>query len=207
MGQLVRNLTNISVVVFLAFASLNTRVAAGPFEDATAAFNRGDYEAVLRVVRPLADQGNAKAQALLGTMYENGEGMAQDLAEGVKWLRKAAEGGEVSAQDYLGVLYATGDSGLEQDYSQAAKWYRKAADQGDPHAQNSLGSMYAQGEGVPQDYVQAYTWYNLAAKGFSASENERRKWAAFGRDLVASRMTPAQIAEAQKLARERKPKN
>jgi uncharacterized protein len=206
MGQLVRNLTNISALVFLA-TSLATPVAAGPLEDAEAAFNRGDYVTAFRVVRPLADQGNAKAQALLGTMYENGGGVAQDLTEAVKWLRKAAEGGEVTAQDYLGVLYATGDSGLEQDYSQATKWYRKAADQGNPHAQNSLGSMYAQGEGVPQDYVQAYVWYNLAAEGFSASENERRKWAAFGRDVVASKMTPAQIAEAQKLAREWRPKN
>jgi uncharacterized protein len=203
----VRDLTNISAVVFLAVASIAAPVAAGPLEDADAAFNRGDYVTTLRVVRPLADQGNAKAQALLGTMYENGEGLAQDLTEAVKWLRKAAEGGEVTAQDYLGIFYATGDSGLQQDYSQAAKWYRKAADQGNPHAQNSLGSMYAQGEGVPQDYVQAYVWYNLAAEGFSTSENERRKWAAFGRDLIASKLTPAQIAEAQKLAREWRPKN
>lgn len=195
-----------SHVVFAAFVSLAAPLAAGPLEDANAAFSRGDYLTALRVVRPLAGQGNARAQSLLGTMYENGEGVAQDLAEAVKWLRKAAEGGEVTAQDYLGVLYATGDSGLEQDYSEAAKWYREAADKGNPHAQNSLGSMYAQGMGVPQDNVQAYVWYNLAAEGIAASETERRKWAAFGRDLVARKMTPAQIVEAQKLARKWKPK-
>jgi uncharacterized protein len=199
----VRNLTKTAVGIFLAF---NSVAAAGPLEDADAAINRGEYETALRIVRPLADQGNAKGQALLGTMYENGEGVARNLAEAVIWLRKAAEGGEVTAQDYLGVLYATGDSGLEQDYSQAAKWYREAADQGNPHAQNSLGSMYAQGMGVPQDYVQAYVWYNLAAERFSALETERRKWAAFGRDLVANKMTSSQITEAQKLAREWTPK-
>jgi uncharacterized protein len=202
----VRNLTKTAVGIFLAFNSLAARAAAGPLEDGDAAINKEDYGTALRVVRPLADQGNAKAQALLGKMYERGEGVAQDLAEAVKWLRKAAEGGEVTAQDYLGVLYATGDSGLEQDYSEAAKWYREAADQGNPHAQNSLGSMYAQGMGVPQDYVQAYMWYNLAAESFSTSETERRKWAAFGRDLVANKMTPAQITEAQTLARGWTPK-
>jgi uncharacterized protein len=72
-------------------------VAAGALEDADAAFNRGDCVRTLRVARPLADRGNAKVPALLGTMYENREGVAQNLTEAVKWLRKAAEGGEVTA--------------------------------------------------------------------------------------------------------------
>jgi TPR repeat protein len=58
--------------------------------------------------------------------------------------------------------------------------------------------MYANGEGVPQDYVQAFVWFNLAA-----SESDK---AAQYRDLVASKMTPAQIAEAQRLVQEWKPK-
>ena len=53
--------------------------------------------------------------------------------------------------------------------------------------------MYANGEGVPQDFVQAHAWMNLAAaQGFQA---ENRDW-------LAAQMTPAQIAEAQKLAAE-----
>ena len=66
--------------------------------------------------------------------------------------------------------------------------------------------MYDKGLGGPQDYVQAHKWWNLAASRFDASENEYRDQAVRNRDMVASKITPAQIAEAQKLAREWKRK-
>ena len=66
--------------------------------------------------------------------------------------------------------------------------------------------MYLNGHGVPQDYVQAHKWINLAASRFTASETENRDKAVKNRDIVAAKMTLAQIAEAQKLAREWKPK-
>ncbi|MCH6590975.1 MAG: SEL1-like repeat protein, partial [Proteobacteria bacterium] len=68
----------------------------------------------------------------------------------------------------------------------------------------NLGSMYRDGHGVPQDDVQAHMWYNLAASSYYPSEY--RDEAVKNRDIVAMRMTPAQISEAQKLAREWKPK-
>ncbi len=77
----------------------------------------------------------------------------------------------------------------------ALKWYRMAAEQGHAGAQNNLGVMYDKGDGVTQDYVQAHIWYNLAA----AQGNELGRE---NRDIVAKRMTPAQVAEAQRLARE-----
>jgi uncharacterized protein len=101
-------------------------VAAGPLEDAATAFNRRDYATALRLVRPLAEQGDATAQYNLGIFYDNG------LA-------------------------------------------------------------------VPQDHVRALMWFTLAA-------SQGKEGAAALRDLVARRMTPAQIAEAQKLARAWKPK-
>ena len=84
-------------------------------------------------------------------------------------------------------------------------WYRKAAEQGHVTAQNNLAYMYYKGRGVRQDYVQAHMWVSLAVSGYSA-EKELRDRASKGRDLVAAKMTPAQIAEAQKLASEWKPK-
>ncbi len=66
-------------------------------------------------------------------------------------------------------------------------------------AKTSLGFMYEEGHGVPQDYVQAHMWFNLAAADGQASAIE-------GRDVIAKKMTPEQIAEAQRLAREWKPK-
>ena len=59
--------------------------------------------------------------------------------------------------------------------------------------------MYDNGLGVTQDYVQAHMWYNLAA---AQGEKDTGEW----RDSLAEEMTPEQIAEARRLAREWKPK-
>ena len=83
------------------------------------------------------------------------------------------------------------------------KWYRLAADQGYALAPFHLGEMYTFGQGVPQDYVQAHMWYNLAA---AQGEADVAKLSAKNRDLVAEQMTPKQIAQAQELARNWKPK-
>ena len=85
------------------------------------------------------------------------------------------------------------------------KWYRRAADQGNAHAQTALGFMYCLGHGVPQDYVEAHKWFNIAGSSCPASEAEPCAMAVRNRDAVAARMTPQQIAAAQKLAREWKP--
>jgi hypothetical protein len=67
-------------------------------------------------------------------------------------------------------------------------------------AQASLGAMYADGRSLPQDYVQAYMWFNLAASG--ASDANIRGTAVKARDTLGAKMTPTQIAEAQRLATE-----
>jgi hypothetical protein len=77
------------------------------------------------------------------------------------------------------------------------------AEQGSADAQYNLGVLYANGQGVPQDYVRAYMWYNLAA---AHSLGTGDKLGADDQDVVARRMTPAQIAEAKKLAQKWKPK-
>ena len=114
-------------------------------------------------------------------------------------VRARAEAGDAEAQAILGYLYDNG-SGVAQDEAEAVRWYRTAAEQGDASAQLNLGVMYYRGAGVPQDYVQAHTWANLAA---SRLTGEDREIAVKNRDAVADLMTPEQIAEAQRLARER----
>ena len=178
---------------------------AGPFDNALAAAERGEYATALRLLRPLADQGDADAQYNLGVMYNNGDGVPQDYAEAMKWHRKAANQGNGNAQFNLGFMYDRG-RGMRQNYAEAVKWYRLAANQGVAVAQYKLGLIYHDGQGVPRDYVQAHMWFSLAASQFLASETENRDDAVKARDFVASKMTPAQIAEAQKLAREWKPK-
>src|SRR5438874_281250 len=68
-------------------------VNAGPLEDGLAAYRRDDFATAMRLLRPLADQGDAVAQARLGLLYQLGEGVPQDYAEAVKWYRLAADQG------------------------------------------------------------------------------------------------------------------
>ncbi len=180
-----------------------TAPAGAGFAEGFLAYVRGDYATAIRELRPLAEQGNAKAQFVLGHMYRYGLGVTQDYAEAVKWYRKAAEQGDGHAQFNLGVMYNEG-RGVTQDFAEAVKWYRKLAEQGHAEAQNKLGIMYQNGKGVPQDYVQAHLWYTLAASKLIPGKT--RDQSVKSRDIVTEKMTPAQIAEAQKLAREWKPK-
>jgi hypothetical protein len=155
-------------------ASPTRTVSTAPadwYKDANAAVNRNDFATALRIIRPLADQGNAKAEGFLGIMHYEGYG-------------------------------------VPQDYAEAMKWYRRAADHGNAGAEFFIGMMYRDGKGVPKDYIQAYLWLNLAS---SSSEPQGPhmtlgKMASEVRDIeVASKMAPAQIADAQRLAREWKP--
>ena len=176
-----------------------TPPAEADFNAGVAAYKQGDYATALREWRPLAKQGNAGAQNNLGVMYSNGRGVPQDYAKAVEWYRKAAEQGYADAQYNLGVMYDHG-RGVPQDDAEAVGWYRKAAEQGYAKAQFNLGNMYITGLGVPLDYAQAHMWYNLATSRHPPGEDRDR--AVKNRDFVAKRMTPAQISEAQKLARE-----
>ena len=81
------------------------------------------------------------------------------------------------------------------------RWYRRAADQGDADAQVNLGLMYVKGEGVLQDYVQAHKWLNIAASRIVKPARGRETVIRI-RERIESKMTVAQLAEAQRLARE-----
>jgi S1-C subfamily serine protease len=119
------------------------------------------------------------------------------LAEGAKWLRLVAERGDMAAQVSLGICYEKGN-GVPKDSVEAAKWYRMAAEQGNASGQQLLGFCYAQGQGAPKDYVEAYKWFNLAtAQGLDFGD----------RHELEQQMTAEQIAEAQRLTREFKPRS
>jgi len=134
--------------------------AANPLARADAAFARGDYVRAVNILTPLAFDGDARAQALLGFMFEHGYG-------------------------------------APQVYDSAAGLYGQAAMRGNPFGQAMFGLMYDKGHGVPQDFVLAYKWLNLAA---ARARKRERDYFLRLRDAVASKMSPAQIAEGQRLA-------
>jgi TPR repeat protein len=88
------------LVVAACFIGMADGVA-GPWEDGMAAYSRGDYVPAIRLLRPLAEQGNAKAQNVLGVMYRKGEGVARSPARAFMWFSLAAVRGDAKAKARL----------------------------------------------------------------------------------------------------------
>lgn len=164
------------------------------FHTGLRAADRGDFASALRVWGPLAQKGDANAQFNIGILYEYGLGVVQDYAEAVRCYRMAARQGNVSARFNLAVMYSKG-RGVAQDHTEAVKLYREAAQRGFAPAQNNLGIKLSAGEGVRRDDVEAYMWFDIAT-------SRGNKSSAKGQRILARKMSPAQIAEAQRLARE-----
>ncbi len=192
------NNTVMSTPFKLALAMIFIAGSAGAqagLQDGITAYNKGNYPAALKELRQLADNGDAKAQALLGEIYDSGKGVPQNHTEAASWYRKAAEQGNAGAQTALGVMYDNG-IGVPQDSKEAVSWYHKAAEHGSSEAQYILGGMYASGQGVlPIDLVQAHKWFNLAvATGFEIAQQDMEE--------IEARMSGDQIEKAQSMAKE-----
>jgi len=171
-----------------------TQAPAGELEDAAAARARGDHAGALRLLRPLAEKGNAVAQHNVGVSYFRGDGAPKDLKEAEKWFRLAAGQGHLDAQSTLGVMKL-----MSKDYMEALKWVQLSAERGAVSSQVNLGIMYYEGQGVARDPVRAHMWMHLAALGGDAN-------AANYRDEIASKLSQAQVEQSLKLAKEWQPK-
>lgn len=118
-----------ALVVALTLALAPVPGIAQSFLAGSHAYDSRDYATALRELRPLAEQGDVRAQNNLGVMYENGHGVPQDHAEAVRWFRAAAQQGNAIAQNNLGLMYRRG-AGVPQDYVAAHMWLNIAAANG-----------------------------------------------------------------------------
>ena len=181
-----------AVIAALAGAMFPTTGFTQDIEAGVSAYDTGDYEKALKKNRPLAEQGDADAQIILGFMYTLGRGVAKNDAEAVRWYRLAAAQGKAHAQLSLGNMYNEG-RGVPKSVAEAVRWYRLAAEQGYARAQLNLGVMYGSGQGMPQNLVTAYMWVNLAvAQGYEYSLHAK--------NVLIKQMTSADISRAQQLS-------
>lgn len=163
-----------------------------------------------------ASQGLAYAKYNLAIVYRTGDGATKDAARAFKLFEAVARLGDpeslkpgsavdliftldyvFEAQAFVGDMYSNGE-GTPKDDAKAVTWYQKAASSGNAHAQQNLGVAYLRGEGVAADLVLAYAWSNLASSQGNTD-------AGTNRDTAAARMSPNEIAEAQRLASNWKP--
>jgi TPR repeat protein len=175
----------------IGFAGLLLTSIAGAAADGVAgfeAYEKGDYATALKEFMPLAESGQASAEAAVGQMYFEGKGVKPDMKEAARWLEPAATKGIARAQFLLGKLYLTGEGVAAADPVKAAAVTKAAADQGIPEAQVDTCAFYYQGVGVPKDMVQAYLYANLAAQ--QGSEDGRSILAMLSQD-----MKPEEVAK------------
>jgi len=118
-----RRLVRVLYVAAVAMLLLSTGnlAHAQSLRQGISAFNRQDYVRASQVFIPLAERGEASAQAYLGFMFETGRGVPQNYTEAAMWYRRAAEQGDSLAQYSLGLLYDHGQ-GVPRDIVEANKW-------------------------------------------------------------------------------------
>lgn len=131
---------------------------------------QGSESEAVRLLAPLAEQGQAQAAQFLGAAYERGRGVAPDPVQASRWYLIAAEAGEVDALYNLGALHDHAIGGV-RDAEEALRWFQRAADQRDAQAQLNLGLLYLRGDGVASDASRARFWIELAA----ANGNKRAR--------------------------------
>lgn len=137
--------------------------AAETVDDGYARYMKGDFAGALEIWRPLAEAGDAQAQAWLGSMYANGEGVKVDDREAFAWYLRSAEGGNAQAQANIGAFYIMA-KGVAKNEAEAVRWLEKAAAQDDANAQFNLAVLYTKGQGVKEDRAKAAELYRRAAE-------------------------------------------
>jgi TPR repeat protein len=177
---------------------------------------KNQTEAV-RWYRAAANQGFADAQLRLGIAYEEGDGVARNLTEAARLYRLSITNphhgdGLAEAQFSLGALYHEG-KGVPKDWKVAAELFEAAADRGYPQAQFNIGWMYYVPEGVEENFVKAYMWIMLAGRSANGTESVvvQPDASVAGKALeisgeLSKKMTPAQLAEADRMIKAWKPK-
>ena len=132
-------------------------------ELAREAYTQGDFAKARKIWEQQANEGIAEAQAWLGAMYANGDGVDVDDATALSWYEKAAEQNYPMAQANIGAMYFMGQ-GTEKNIDLAIKWLTAAADNNDVNGLFNLAVLVAKGEGVEEDQKRAADLYRRAAE-------------------------------------------
>jgi TPR repeat protein len=146
---------------------VSAAASADPVEDAQKLRGK-DSSKAYAIIKPLADQGNAEAQAVLAGMYNGNEVPGEKAEEAydmaIYWMSKAAEQGDAEHQALVGFWLLDGTFGQHDhpDPARAIPWLKKAAAQGHPGAMYNLGRAFNTGKGVPENPVEAARWFQQA---------------------------------------------
>ena len=154
------------LAVFFALLALALNIRAATLDEAIKSFDSGQYEQAAKLLRPLADQGDASAQHRLSMLYFYGRGVPEDETVAMEWAKRSADQGNLDAMYFIGTMYMFGDqvhNTVEAPDLEAAKWFFEAASRGHADAEYSLGLLFLAGKGVVQNQEEAMRWIRRAA--------------------------------------------
>ena len=123
---------------------------------------KGNYQQAFQILKPLAEEGNARAQAYVGMMYLLGDGTSQSYAEALRLAKLSVKQGDPEGQLLLSFFYEVGE-GVNKNPKEAFRLCALSAQQGNRDGQMCLANMYEEGRGVPQNLSEAIKFYKLAA--------------------------------------------
>jgi uncharacterized protein len=158
---ILRTLIQGAATVTLAISLLLQAVVSGRTSDLIEGLTRyamREHARAIEVLRPLADQGDAVAQEILGKIHLTGEGTTRDNIVAFKRFLQAAERGRAEAQLELGRMYRDG-VGILADGNLAMYWFHRAAKQGTPDAYNAIGELYLGHPDVLEDAAAARRFF------------------------------------------------
>jgi len=184
------------VAIFLLLHAFCPAGLCGEFEQGRAALELADYRTAFAHFAHAAETGHPGAQYNLATMYHEGQGVERNPTLAAFWYAKAAERGNTASQYWLCIMHREG-IGVPRDYAEAFYWCHRAAEKGHAAALFALGQFYFDGlgNGFTRDHVRAYMWFSLAdAQG---DQDARLMLESLEND-----MTPRQVAEARRLAKQ-----
>jgi hypothetical protein len=201
-----RSLVFTGLLLVGALAGCATPPSTDAMNSGQAAYERGDYVSAMKNLSVAADQGHAAAYTLMGHLYRDGLGVAQDVGEAARHYTRGAELGYCAAQLSLARMYHIGGN-LRRNEALAERWYREAAMRGYPWAQFALASFYEKGVLVQEDDVQAYFWFSILAANPQKLGNSvgwaMQEVAIISLAAIRDRMTANQFLEARDLLDER----
>ena len=124
--------------------------------------DRKDYDKALHLFRVLSEKGDARSNAYIGLIYENGQGVDPNMTTALSWYRKAEQMKNGLANYRLGLCYEYG-RGVEIDLGKAAEYYKAAADQGEVDAMMRIAQCFQNGIGVARNEADALDYYRKAS--------------------------------------------
>ena len=198
----------VSIFALMMVLIISPSYAADTFEDGQEAYTKRDWFNAIRILRPLAEQGNDNALVILGNMYSDGSGVKQDQKVALDHYKRAAAKGNTTAMTSIATMYAQG-IGVEKDFKKSYDLFVKAANLGNPAAQIMVASIYVKGHpdlpDLKADPMRSYAMFRVVER---TAEKEQYKKVAeqFAKRLI-SELDTEQVLQAEEIAKNWKPKD